>query len=703
MAPAAQPGLLRLLPRLLRCAGPQEMVRVLTAAPDGEPAPLAAGRTHIYVRGRDGLEEYAARPTAAPGPRRSAAAVLAGGRGRRTGGPRAPVALLPLTADGRTFGVLAAGLRRRPEGGTSPDGSGLRLLAQACAIRLKGLALDSAEPLLRAVEATGAGAFAWDLMKSSVHWDERACALYGVTPEEFDGAEETFFSALHPDDLPVVQAAIAQVTESAVSTPGAAATSASPAGAPAGGGSAYRLDYRVVHPDGSHHPLLEHGTVLTGGDGRPACALGLVLRGPSDGAATAPSLSPDRSRDAFLLTLARSLAQAVTVRDVTRVMTDLTRPALGAEGVVIGVLEHEHLRVVAETPVAPESRPLQAPGLETMRHATERDQPLFLADISRPRGADRTGPPGLPSAGPVPPQAWVVLPLAGAERSTGACLITFAGPREFDAGERTFYTAVAALLGQSLERARRFDSEHRTSTGLQRAMLPRGLPELPFLGAHARYLPATGEMYVGGDWYDVLPLPDGTAALVIGDVQGHDAHASAVMGQLRVVLRTCADAGMSPGHVLARANRVLGDLDTGLFATCVYLVLDPVDGSLVGARAGHPHPLLLSSRAAVELRLTGGPPLGVVPHAGYPVTRARLDPGETLLLFTDGLVERKGSDIGDRVTQTLTDLREWLRSAEERLGVPADLADLADFLLREDGDAGRPDDVALLAVRRVDR
>ncbi|WP_345615304.1 PP2C family protein-serine/threonine phosphatase [Streptomyces sanyensis] len=268
--------------------------------------------------------------------------------------------------------------------------------------------------------------------------------------------------------------------------------------------------------------------------------------------------------------------------------------------------------------------------------------------------------------------------------------------RRFGAEERTFYTAVAVILAQSLERARLFDTQLQRATDLQQAMLPAGLPALDALSARARYLPGTQGMQIGGDWYDAPALGDGTAALVIGDVQGHDAHASAVMGRLRVALRACAEPGLAPGAVLGQVNRVLCDLDTDRFATCAYLVLSPAGGVLRGARAGHPHPVRVGPGAVEELRLDGGLPLGVDPGAVYPTTADVLGGRDVLLLFTDGLVERRDADIDTCVRGMAEDLRRWRAGARGR---GEDLDALVDFLAgREAPD--RIDDVALLAVRR---
>ncbi|UYQ65860.1 SpoIIE family protein phosphatase [Streptomyces peucetius] len=367
---------------------------------------------------------------------------------------------------------------------------------------------------------------------------------------------------LHPDDVPVLQAAIARVTEEAVSAPAHGAADA----------GRYHLGYRIRHSDGSVHAVAEFGRVIMDDQGRPARALGLVME-TGEGTDRSPRgpVSADSSRDSFLFTLTRALSQAVTVRDVTQVMTQLARPALGAESLILGIEEAGRLTIVGETSIAPALSHLRGPAHTVMALAARQEQALFVEDLSRHTGPELAE---LAAAGEIPPRSWVVLSLGSVAQVTGACLIAFAGPRKFDAGERTFYTAVAVILTQSLERARLFDTEHQRATDLQKAMLPRHLPALDSLTVHSRYLPGTQGMHIGGDWYDILSLRDGSAALVIGDVQGHDAHASAVMGQLRVALRACAEAGLPPGALLGQVNRVLCDLDTDRFATCTYLVLD---------------------------------------------------------------------------------------------------------------------------------
>lgn len=229
------------------------------------------------------------------------------------------------------------------------------------------------------------------------------------------------------------------------------------------------------------------------------------------------------------------------------------------------------------------------------------------------------------------------------------------------------------MLAQALQRAGVAESERELTTGLQRSMMPQLGPEIPGMTLAARYVPTGGGLQVGGDWYDMIPLPSGRFALVIGDVQGHDVRAAGLMGQLRIAVRAYASEGHRPDAVLSRASRFLAGLcseqeDTGpdpgrpgpgsgsgagdsdfqspRFATCLYVECDPATGLLEVARAGHPDPAVRMADGTVLMRPTaGGLPLGIVPDTDYPTTRFTLEPGETMMLCTDGLIETGGHDL----------------------------------------------------------
>lgn len=244
---------------------------------------------------------------------------------------------------------------------------------------------------------------------------------------------------------------------------------------------------------------------------------------------------------------------------------------------------------------------------------------------------------------------------------------------------------------RNLQRALVREAEQRSAAELlQRSLLPTHLPEVPGVALAARTVPGSEDQQVGGDWYDVLALPSGEVALVVGDVVGHDLPAAALMGQIRNALRAYALEDPSPTTILGRVNRAACLLDTSEMTTCICLVLDPATMSVRWASAGHPPPMVLS--AAGRGRLLGGepgPPLGVEPEARYFLHETRLRPGQTVLLYTDGLVERRGATIDDGL------------AALQQVVVPQSTAqEMCDHVVSAlPYDSGRRDDVTCLLLR----
>ncbi|MFF0447591.1 SpoIIE family protein phosphatase [Streptomyces sp. NPDC004609] len=405
---------------------------------------------------------------------------------------------------------------------------------------------------------------------------------------------------------------------------------------------------------------------------------------------TVPARSPDLYRP---VALAIALTEAVTARQVSAVVTDELLPAFGGRQLAIYLLQERHLFLAWETGfpqgfldrfdgVGLDAR---LPGVETLTSG----RPIFFESMEHLAAAY----PGIPLDAHVGARAF--LPLIASGRPVGSCILGFDRPRDFLPEERTVLTALAGLIAQALERARRYDTEAALARGLQDALLPHRLPVLENATTVGRYLPGTQGMEVGGDWYDVVEAGDRMIALVIGDVQGHGVSAAATMGQLRSAVRAFALSGHDPREVMSGTNRLLIDLDPGQFASCCYIVVDPATGRTQAARAGHPQPLLRHPGGRTEvLDLAGGVVLGVDPAAVYPVTELRLDAGAVLALYTDGLVEQPGTDIDSGV--------ELLRGTLADCG-DGPLAETADRLMREAGQAAdRPDDIALLLASRWD-
>jgi len=247
-----------------------------------------------------------------------------------------------------------------------------------------------------------------------------------------------------------------------------------------------------------------------------------------------------------------------------------------------------------------------------------------------------------------------------------------------------------ALAAAAAERARR---EHQIAETLQRSMLPDRLPSVPGVELAARYVPAAGDVEVGGDWYDVIALPDGQLGLVIGDVAGHGLLAATSMGQLRMALRAYALQDPSPTAVLAGLDRLMTELPMPEMVTVLYLLFDPDTNSLRYANAGHLPALVVADGESTFLTDALAAPLGVTHDAGFLEANHTLEPGATLLLYTDGLIERRRVSLQDGL-----DLLSREGLAEVRTGVGVD--ELCDRLLRTLTDSHpAADDIAVLAVR----
>jgi len=272
-------------------------------------------------------------------------------------------------------------------------------------------------------------------------------------------------------------------------------------------------------------------------------------------------------------------------------------------------------------------------------------------------------------------------------------LYRLAGSKPFTAADLSLTRDFVARAAVSIDNARLYTRERATALGLQRGLLPRHVPQIPGLQLAYRYVPAQATSEIGGDWFDVIPLPAGRCALTVGDVTGHDISAASRMGQLRTATRTLAGLGLTPAQLLARLDLITADLtDAETSATCLYAACDPATGTWEIASAGHPPPALArpGQRAAFP-DLPPGLPLGtgLADGGSYQAVRLHLPPGSTLVLYTDGLIEEPAADIGTgmaRLAATLATL------------TPLPLAQACDTLLATLA-SRRADDVAILMAR----
>ncbi|QOV34697.1 SpoIIE family protein phosphatase [Streptomyces ferrugineus] len=277
-------------------------------------------------------------------------------------------------------------------------------------------------------------------------------------------------------------------------------------------------------------------------------------------------------------------------------------------------------------------------------------------------------------------------------------------PDPFEPDDISLAEELVARAAVSIDNARRYTREHTLSVTLQRSLLPRALPEQSALDVAYRYLPAqAAQGGVGGDWFDVIPLPGARVALVVGDVVGHGLHAAATMGRLRTAVHNFSTLDLPPDELLGHLDELVARIDqdegdgeiapiTG--ATCLYAVYDPSSGNCALSRAGHLEPALVHPDGEVEfLTVPGGAPLGLGGSLPFEATELRLPEGSGLVLYTDGLVEDQGRDIDEGLER----LRGALAAAPPTRGrTPEETCkSVLEELLPE-----RPrDDVALVVAR----
>ncbi|WP_129838743.1 SpoIIE family protein phosphatase [Streptomyces sp. RFCAC02] len=519
------------------------------------------------------------------------------------------------------------------------------------------------------------GSFDWDLDAHRLHLDDAALDVFDLRPEEYDSHPQSLAGRVPRAEAERLDALLRQAISQ--------------------GDSGYGAYFRIRRRTGVTQWTHTQGHIERDRDGRPRRIIGIVRDATAElsHAVDREAISMQRRKQTSVVEeTTRAIANARTVRDVTDILTG--PHGLGRMGDLrlrLGLVESGRLRMVAGGLDSPPE--LEHQRLEDdlpMSEVTRSRAPLFLSSRAEfatrfPRLRDGLARYNVSAA--------AYLPLTAQGTALGGLGLLFHGQRDFPPEERNLLVALSSGIAQSLQRAVLYEQEHDLAADLQRAMLPRTVPRVPGAGVAVRYRSARIGRDIGGDWYDVIPLPGGRVATVIGDVEGHDTHATTVMGQVRTVLRAYAAEGHPAGVVMARASAFLNGLDTDRFATCVYAELAPATGRLRLVRAGHLAPALRTATGdCTLLDVPGALPLGMDltgTETEHPVQERVLERGETLLLYTDGLIERPGWDL-DEGMELLTDsLREG----------PEDLQELADHM---SGIHPGPeeDDMALVLLRR---
>ncbi|MEN3584252.1 MULTISPECIES: SpoIIE family protein phosphatase [unclassified Streptomyces] len=531
----------------------------------------------------------------------------------------------------------------------------------------------------------GMGGFAWDLDTGVLRMDARAHDVLDVRPDEFDGRPESLAHRVPPDEARRMDLRVAQAMKD--------------------GSEHYSLYFPVRRRDGSTRWTHTQGHIGRDASGRPRWIVGVVRAAGGDLreiAARRDEATQERTRrrQTGVVQLATTaLAHARTVEEVVAVLKDIKGLSrLGAASIVLGLVEADRIRLAAEGPhgsFVPGTDITRISDDYPMSEAVRTLTPCFIE--SAEEFAERF-PALWPHIVDLRITSAAYLPLIAQARPIGALGLLYDDRDGFTPEERDVLVALGSSIAQSLQRAMLYEQEMDLAAGLQQAMLPRSIPSVPGCDVAVRYRAATigGAVGrdIGGDWYDLIPLPGGRVGAVIGDVQGHDTHAAAVMGQLRIVLRAYAAEGHTPETVMARASVFLHELDTDRFATCLYAEVDLGTGAVQVVRAGHIDPLLRGPDGTCRrVSAEGGLPLGLSVEFGrlaYPVTRLELGAGSTLVLCTDGMVEQPGADLGDGTRALAALISDG----------PVEVRELADRLIEEAERKGGEDDVALLLLRR---
>jgi serine phosphatase RsbU (regulator of sigma subunit)/integral membrane sensor domain MASE1 len=409
----------------------------------------------------------------------------------------------------------------------------------------------------------------------------------------------------------------------------------------------------------------------------------------------------EHARVKALADLTRLLAAALTPEEIGEVVADRVRAAVGgADALCLGVISQDGRRLAwitaagyaGEAPEQFPDLPMDAPAAVT--DSVRTGCPVIVRTSAEYE--QRYPGPGTPlvvGCG----SSWLAWPMWVGTAPVGVIGLTWRHPQEFEPGRLTFVAAVADLVAQALVRARVYADEHALAAVLQRAVMPRTTAVIPGLETGASYRQAGAAKQIGGDWYDAMALPGKRAYLAVGDVIGHGLTAAEDMTQLRNAARTLAIAGYQPACILGELARVTDWATSGKFATMAAAIIEPDMSLVTYATAGHP-PILIrrAKTGTVELLPPAeGPPLCLtsdddVPR--YTQGQTGFDAGDIMLIYTDGLIERRDEDLAEGIERVAQQLRAW------QPGEP--LSSLCDELITSLGAEPQLDDMCVLAVSR---
>jgi PAS domain S-box-containing protein len=463
--------------------------------------------------------------------------------------------------------------------------------------------------------------------------------------------------------------------------------------------SGYEVELRLVGPDGGPVPCLCSFSVAAGADGAGDSIVAQVqdLRERKRAEAQRAELLREQAARTEAERVSRRLEAVQRVTHATLVSLDLDQLLRELLQRIVEVLEVDSAAVLLHDGEGA-AKVYQAAGGIAALHDEHWTLPEegFAARVAAGRDAvivedaARDQPPG---GHPLGEEVTSLLgvPLLADGEVIGALHVGALFRRRFGDEDVALLSLAGERAALAIERARVYERERGIAQQLQRSLLPVELPRLPGITTAARYLPGGAGEEVGGDWYDAIGVLEGRLLLVMGDVAGRGVGAASMMGQLRSAIRAYALEYRSPGRLLDRLNAFQLGVAGDTMATVLLVEVDVAAGMLRVAAAGHPPPLVMTADGGVRwLHASPGVPLAALDTPRYDEVEEPLEPGATIVMYTDGLVEQRGEDLE----------RGFARLRDALLGGPADLDALCDHVLRQTA-PGDSDDVTLLALRTL--
>ncbi|MFF3875975.1 SpoIIE family protein phosphatase [Streptomyces sp. NPDC001978] len=534
-------------------------------------------------------------------------------------------------------------------------------------------------PFRLATEAADLGLWLYSPQEQQLEWIGGSPPVAALLPDP-PASLSTVISAVHPDD----REALRQLLRSA--------SAQSPW---------VRLRYLTQH-DGWHQLAAQTRRIQLGYGG-PERIFGVIrddTKQEKRRKRAQAALTAERQRAKDNADFSSALITAATEQELQQVVLTRLAATFGASGALLALVDEGRLRVSTDAGIAmweaghlhgmPLDHPSPLPeAIRTGRSQFIPDREDYIHRWPHGGGFLRLALLGFDYCVSITP-----LSEAG-NQPLGGWLVFYDSGYRPSLDEQTLMGTLASLAGQALRRIRLQQARVELATALQQTMLPT-LPEhLAGLEVAARYRPSRDGLDIGGDWYDVFVMPDGAVALEIGDVQGHDVDAAAFMGQVRSFMRGIAAHEPDPGSVLTRTNDLLVTMGAARFASCTMLHIDPDDGRVTGASAGHVPLLCARKDGSHSIReLAGGPVLGVVPDTEYREETFTLDEDSALVMVTDGLVEGPGLTLEAGLERAGT-----LAGAALHDGLDAE--ETADRILDAAVAVDHLDDVAVLVIRRT--